>query len=166
MELFDVTHLLPGTASGLLPVRVTLCSDWLEEDELEDLASLSGWERCSSRGFCLFQTTIWGEEVVPFLLMERKHQHPHSRRRRKTRRKRRGTVAALTACDVIDDMMSVFNYNKNIIRIIFSYHTMNSVVKLDLCIWWITEEHWAANNRERLVPWSGELTIELPINIH
>ena len=61
-------HLLPGTANGLLPVRVAAWSDWLEEEELEDLASLSGWERCSSRGCCLFQTTIWGEEVGPFLL--------------------------------------------------------------------------------------------------
>lgn len=33
-------HLLPGTAKGLLPVRVAQCSDWLEEEELEDLASL------------------------------------------------------------------------------------------------------------------------------
>lgn len=61
-------HLLPGTAKGLLPVRVAPCSDWLEEEELEDLASVDGWERCSSRGFSLFHTTICGDEVMPFLL--------------------------------------------------------------------------------------------------
>lgn len=54
----EVTDLLPGTASGLLPVRVAACSDWLEEEELEDLASLRGWKRCSSRGCGLLHTTI------------------------------------------------------------------------------------------------------------
>lgn len=53
-----MTDLLPGTASGLLPVRVAACSDWLEEEELEDLASLRGWKRCSSRGCGLLHTTI------------------------------------------------------------------------------------------------------------
>lgn len=38
----SAADLLPGTANGLLPVRVPPCSDWLEEEELEDLASLSG----------------------------------------------------------------------------------------------------------------------------
>ncbi|MEQ2212541.1 hypothetical protein XENOCAPTIV_001151 [Xenoophorus captivus] len=62
------TYPLLGTANGLLPVRVAPCSDWLEEDELEDLASLTGWESCSSKGFCLHQATIEGEEVGTFLL--------------------------------------------------------------------------------------------------
>lgn len=38
----ELTDLLPGTANGLLPVRVKPCSDWLEEEELEDLPSMSG----------------------------------------------------------------------------------------------------------------------------
>lgn len=67
-------HLLPGTAKGLLPVRVALCSDWLEEEELEDLASADGWARCSSRGLSLFHTTICGDEVMPFLLHGRDNQ--------------------------------------------------------------------------------------------
>lgn len=67
-------NLLPGTAKGLLPVRVAPCSDWLEEEELEDLASMDGWERCSSRGFSLFHTTICGDEVMPFLLQSRKNE--------------------------------------------------------------------------------------------
>lgn len=69
----QLAHLLPGTAKGLLPVRVAPCSDWLEEEELEDLASMAGWERCSSRGFSLFHTTICGDEVMPFLLQSKKN---------------------------------------------------------------------------------------------
>lgn len=61
-------NLLPGTANGLLPAPRSPCSDWLDEEELEDLPSIRAWERCSSRGFCLFQTTIWGEDAIPFLL--------------------------------------------------------------------------------------------------
>lgn len=61
-------NLLPGTANGLLPARRSPCSDWLDEEELEDLPSIRAWERCSSRGFCLFQTIIWGEDAIPFLL--------------------------------------------------------------------------------------------------
>ena len=82
MVFSRLAHLLPGTANGLLPVRRMLCSDWLEEEELEDLASLSGWDRCSSAGFCLFHTTIWGEEVIPFLLRtQQTGQDPHSWRK-------------------------------------------------------------------------------------
>lgn len=62
-----------GTANGLLPVRVTPCSEWLEEEELEDLASLRGWDACSSVRFCLHQTTIWGDEVGTFLLRTRRN---------------------------------------------------------------------------------------------
>ena len=52
---------------------------------------------------------------------------------RKRKIRRRGTIAALTACDVSlpNDDINVC-YSKNIIRIIISYHTMNSVV--DLCM--------------------------------
>lgn len=67
LKLHGLPHLLPGTANGLLPVRVSPCSEWLDE-ELEDLASFAVWERRSSKGFCLFQTTIGEEEAVPFLL--------------------------------------------------------------------------------------------------
>lgn len=64
-------NLLPGTANGLLPARRSPCSDWLDEEELEDLPSIRAWERCSSRGFCLFQTTIWGEDAIPVLLQSK-----------------------------------------------------------------------------------------------
>ena len=62
------SYLLPGTANGLLPARVMPCSDWLEEEELEDRASPSGWYRWSSRWGGLLHTIVWGDEVGPFFL--------------------------------------------------------------------------------------------------
>lgn len=59
----EVPHLGLGTSRGLLPILKKL-SEWFEDEELEDLASLSPWceGRRSSEGCGRLQSTLCGED--------------------------------------------------------------------------------------------------------
>lgn len=72
---FTSTNLLPGTANGVLPVgRVRFWSEWLDEEELEDLKDPRGLASVitlgirSSEVIGRFQSTELEDSGMPFLL--------------------------------------------------------------------------------------------------
>lgn len=69
---WTASHLVWGTSSGLLP-SLEKFSEWLEEEELEDLASSVPWTGSLSSGCCVrFHRTAWGDDAQFFLLRRHK----------------------------------------------------------------------------------------------
>lgn len=65
------SHLDLGTSSGLLPILRKL-SEWVEEEELEDLTSTIPEEGSLSSDCCaLLQSTACGDDAQLFLLWDR-----------------------------------------------------------------------------------------------
>ncbi len=71
---FEITHLLSGTANGVLPVRETFWSEWLDEEELEDLKDPKGLASVVTLGVLSSDVIGWlqcterEDNGMPFLL--------------------------------------------------------------------------------------------------
>lgn len=64
------SHLDPGTSSGLLPILRKL-SEWVDEEELEDLTSTTPAEGSLSSDCCaLLQSMACGDDAQLFLLQD------------------------------------------------------------------------------------------------